>query len=707
VKIRAHLLPYVAGVLFASAVGISGQAPPAQPAPPVFPSRVDLVTVDVVVLDREGKPVEGLTAADFTVKESGQPQSIAAFEAVSLHESPPSRGGTQRVSTNTDRPDSAGRWFFIVLDDLNISQFSTVRARDAMVEFVERGLRPGDSVMIAPTSGGAWWTGSLPEDKASLIAFLKRFEGTYRPDTSTARLWDHEAMGIALGRDPQALARVARRYFEQNIIPEAYPMDREIRSAVDVSPGIAMIQTKARQVYKEATNRLRGSLDTLERISTAVAQMRGRKTLLLVSEGFIMDPTQTEFRELVQSARNANAAVHFVDVRNPAGALGQAGMPGGDAEYGAALQQDDTNSALAFASLEADGARSVAIDTGGRVLAGVKLVDDLTRIADENRNYYLLGYTPTNTKRDGKFRKIEVTVARPGVEVRARGGYYAPSDKEARPPKPDALDPSVRAALLAPFNTPGLPLRLTSYVFGQQADGKMQVMLLTELDPTPLANEAKEGLSAALDSYVLIHGRDSGNVERSEKVVELEMPPDIFAQARRSWVPLRREFTLPPGEYQASFVVRDRGTGLVGSVRHEFDVPAAGEFRASTPILTDAVQSAAMPGQPPRPVPIARRQFAPGSRVFCVFEVYGAATDAARGGPRLTVGYRLTGANGADVLAVPPQPVRAGALGQVSVTIVMTAPEQAAGDHELRVTVRDEVSTRTLEISEPLVIARP
>jgi VWFA-related protein len=683
------------------------QSPSSSPSQdrPRFPSGIELITVDVVVLDRAGNPVEGLTTRDFAVKENGQPQDVSTFEAVSLRESAPTAvRGRQRVSTNTDQSATAANWFFVVLDDVNISQYSTPRARDAMVQFVARALRPGDHVLMATSSGSAWWSGGLPEDSDSLVAFVNRFQGARRPDTSPARIWDHEAMGIALGRDKQALAQVARRYFETNIIPEAYPMDREYRQEVDVSPGIALIQTKARQVYREATDRLGMSLTTLNRISDAVAQMRGRKTVLLVSEGFIMDPSQTEFRTLVQSARNANAAVYFVDVRSPEGMVGQPGMAGGGAEFGAAVEDRDATTALAFASAESDGARSVAIDTGGKTLAGVKLVDDLTKVVNESRAYYLLGYTSTNKRRDGKFRRLEVVVNRPNVEVRARGGYYAPSDKEPPPPDSDRLDPAVRGALDAPFGVAGIPLRFTSYVFGPQADGKVQVMLLGEADVTPLHLQPQGGTySATLDSYVVVHGRDSGERHGGERLVELNMPADVFELARRTGVPIRREFSLSPGGYQATLVLRDRATRLVGSVRHEFDVAPPTEFHASTPILTDVIEPPA-PGQPPRPVPMARRTFRAGSRLFCAFDVYGASPDPARGGPRVSLGYALRRADGTEVRGAAPQPLKPGALGQVTVTIALTLPPEARGEHELRLTVRDEVSTRTLDIEEPLEI---
>src|SRR5687768_9526791 len=99
---------------------------------PTFPSRVELVTVDAVVFDRQGNPVEGLTRDEFTIREDGQPQTIAAFEAVSLQQSTAEPSRRRRISTNDERPDTAGRWFFLVFDDVHITQFATARAREAI-----------------------------------------------------------------------------------------------------------------------------------------------------------------------------------------------------------------------------------------------------------------------------------------------------------------------------------------------------------------------------------------------------------------------------------------------------------------------------------------------------------------------------------------------------------------------------------------------
>lgn len=673
---------------------------------PTFQTRADLVTVDVVVFDTQGNPVEGLTAGDFTVREDGRPQSIAAFEAVSLLSSPPTTAPAPRVSTNAETPDAAGRWFFIVFDDVNITQFATPRAREAIAQFIREGLRPGDRVMIAPASGGSNWTGELPQDREDLLAFIDRLQGERRVDRGPDRLLDTEAMDITLRNDRQALAQVMRRYYENDVILEAaaLPSDPGIRAAVDVSPGEVLVQAKARQTFAEARSRMQVTLGTLDRMAQSLASARGRKTLLLVSEGFIADSALPVFRGVIQTARNANVAIHFVDVRAPGGPFGQPGLPGGNAEAGRATEDRDATIALALASRDADGTRSIASDTGGTTVTGTNLLDGLQRVAREGRAFYLLGYAPANTRSDGRFRKIEVTVNRPGVTVRARGGYFGPSsDRDEPRTDPDTLDPDVRAALDSPFGAPGIPMRLTSYALGPQVGGTVRTLLVAEADPSPLRLQPRDGrYTATLDSYVLVHDRARGSLERNERVIELNMPAAAWGALSQRGIPLQREFDLAPGHYQATVLVSDRKTGTIGSVRHEFEVPAAREFRITTPIVTDLLQPATGQGQP-RPVPIASRMFTAGARIAAAFEVFGASA-AGTNPPAVSVAYQLKRRDGATVAAIPPQTLKPNAAGQFAVTIGITLPPNATGDHELVLSVRDEQATRVIEHVELLNI---
>ena len=133
----------------------------------------------------------------------------------------------------------------------------------------------------------------------------------------------------------------------------------------------------------------------------------------------------------------------------------------------------------------AEGAESIAADTGG---FSVKNTNDLgkgiQRIAAESRIYYLLGYHSTNTRRDGKFREIKVKVARKGIEVRARKGYYAPLEggAVALVRKKGAGDPELQSAVDSPYEIADIPLRMTAYVLDETLLGKANVAVVAEVD---------------------------------------------------------------------------------------------------------------------------------------------------------------------------------------------------------------------------------
>jgi hypothetical protein len=360
---------------------------------------------------------------------------------------------------------------------------------------------------------------------------------------------------------------------------------------------------------------------------------------------------------------------------------------------------------MALAMRETEGTRSIAAQTGGMTIAGSDLLRGLHRVANEGRTYYLLGYSPENARRDGAFRKIEVTVNKPDVTVRARGGYFAPSsERDTSRRDAGTLDPAVRAALDSPFGAPGIPMRLTSYALGPQIGGTVRTLLVAEADPAPLRLQPRDGrYTATLDSYVLVHDRARGSLERNERVVEVNVPEAAWVELADRGIPLQREFDLAPGHYQATVLVSDRNTGAVGSVRHEFEVPQPRELRLTTPIVTDIVQPPAAPGAAPRPVPIASRRFTAGTRIAAAFEVIGAA-DGGRGGPAVAVGYALKRADGAIVASSPAQAIKPNASGQFGVTIGVTLPPAATGRHELVLSVRDENVGRVIEHVEPLEI---
>jgi VWFA-related protein len=680
--------------------GASAEIPVPPPSPGVvFPAGVEQVTVDALVLDERGAPVEGLRREDFTIREDGRPQSISSFEAVVIGESAPSPTMRQTRVSDNRRPAPPTRSFVIVFDDINLSPITVASARKAVEEFVRSGLRPGDVVQVVATSGGRWLTVRMPEGWPAVLDLVQRLEGWHRPDTSVARLSDYEAVQIHYRRDPGILSEVLRRWYENGVIQE-FSEPRSM-AELDISPGAQIVRQRADAAYQAYSERMKRTLGALTRVAEALRADRGRKTVLFVSDGFAHDPTQPGMREVVRAAREANAAFYFVDARGLGGGAAIAGVPGAGAEEGRATLNQDTLSTLTKERQETVGAESLADDTGGRTIHNTNdLAGQMRALAEESRAYYLLGYAPSDTRRDGKYRKIDVQVSRPAVKVQARRGYYAPSDKAPARPRRNELDGSVRAALDAASDVAGIPLRLTALGLGPVGGGKSTALVVTEVDLAGLdLRQAGDKWTGVLDTYTVVSSRETGESVPDEKAVELALPDAAYAQLRTSGLPIIREFQLRPGTYEVRFVARDRTSRRVGSVRHQFTVPDPAVLGTSTPILTDRLQPAGPQGGP-RPVPVAHRTFPPGARLYCAFEVYGAGRDGA-GAPRLFSSYVVKRPDGSILAGMERRAMQASPQGQVSQMLSLSLEGAAPGSYVLVLTVRDDVAGRSLEISEP------
>jgi len=167
--------------------------------------------------------------------------------------------------------------------------------------------------------------------------------------------------------------------------------------------------------------------------------------------------------------------------------------------------------------------------------------------------------------------------------------------------------------------------------------------------------------------------------------------------------PLVRDFELAPGGYQAKIVVRDKNSGHVGTVVHEFEVPDLTQFRVSTPILSDVVQPSEDAQSIPHPMLLARRTFAAGATLFASFEVHGAAKDAKTGMPVVSAGYIIRRREGGVVTQSPPTLITPTSLGKVSRLI--GAPLQGGpGDYEMVITFKDTIAGKTLEVREPFTV---
>src|SRR5262249_59760460 len=122
------------------------------------------------------------------------------------------------------------------------------------------------------------------------------------------------------------------------------------------------------------------------------------------------------------------------------------------------------------------------------------------------------------------------------------------------------------------------------------------------------------------------------------QTIDLKLPPDTRELVARNWLPVVRDFDLPPGRYRARIVVQDKASGKVGTVSHDFEVPELAPFRVSTPVLSDLRESAPAGGHGDQIALVARRDFAAAGSLYCQLEVYGATRLESSGLPRVSMG---------------------------------------------------------------------
>ena len=677
----------------------------------MFPAQLEVVTVDVVVNDKKTKdPVLGLSQADFIVTEDGKPQTVTSFESIKVTaEAPKEAVRRPRVSTNMVPATHASRTFLVVFDDIHLAPFQANRAKTAIAEFLTNGVREGDHVMLVSTGGGAWWSTRMMAGKEELIGMLKRLEGRYIPDTSNERITEAEAMRIHVYRDPQVMDRVARRFETYGVNPGSQGGRASQSGAGGMSlDGDPMVLGRAAEVYYQSVTRNRITLGVIDRVLKSLVGSRGRKSLILVGEGFIYDPQLNEFKDVVQSARRGNCAIYFLDTEGLGGlSVFQT------AQFGPALDTQDLGAAFAENLDRAEGAESIAADSGGFSVKNTNdLTKGITRIANDSRAYYLVGYQPTNPARDGKFRKIQVKIDRKNVDVRARKGYYAPLEgQKAAERKAGEADPDIQAALDSPYESEAVPLRMTHFVGEEALLGKATVSVVTEVDVSQFAYEKKDNRNLdTLEFLLVVAHRETGEFFRYDQQVEMKLQDQTRQRLEKTWFPIARDFELAPGGYQAKLVVRDKNAKRIGTILHEFEVPDLSTFRISTPVIADALQPPPAEDKekkgPPRAVFMVRREFPGGADryIFCQYEVYGAQKDKASGMPNVTAGYVVKKTDGTVVSKIDPTPIQPTSIGRLSRFTATSLQGYGPGDYEIVLSLKDELSGKTMEYAEPFKV---
>jgi VWFA-related protein len=403
------------------------QQPPQQP--PTFQATTQAVQLDVRVYydggARDGQFVDDLTLDDFEILEGGTPQRLRALFFVSPAErdratAPPLvtlRGSAGTTPASASTPGGAAAvtarqtWIFVF--DLNhlTPGGGFDRARTAVQDFIRDQFRDGD--MAGVVAGSRMVNNRLTSVRQELIdavgsvrAVSDRRSRMIELTREWPRLRDEaEALAVA-NNDRDALQRAVARACADD------------PSACQATPPDLMLMDKARRLRSDIQRATSNSLSSMTALANGLARIPGPKTVVLLSDGFVVQELESTLRSTVGQATRAGARIYAIDVRG----LNR----GSNADIAERMSADDPAGGPARFDLGEDGPNSLAVDTGGLMIRNENNIGRaLSTVAADANRYYVIGYEPANLTLDGQFRPIEVTVKRPGVVVRARRGYLA------------------------------------------------------------------------------------------------------------------------------------------------------------------------------------------------------------------------------------------------------------------------------------------
>lgn len=619
------------GAAIAAAVlaGAQTQQPPPAPqqARPTFKARADYIEVDATVTDRSGRPVSDLTKDEFTILEGGVPRPVTAMSYVDVpvdirakHDTSAAREVTPDAATN-DRLD--GRVFMIALDDREISQSRTGRAREAAEEFLDRYVGPNDLVGVVGSGVRRRNTQALSPDKALARRAIEEISG-HRSDSSTSA-GEADAIQIQSDANVAAGSRAA---------PSAFINQNER--------------------YQDGA----ASLETLANMAEYLGRIRGRrKALVWISEGvnYLIDdpndPLAASLRVLrakaIDMANRGNVTVYGIDPR------GMDSMGG----FIASAAPGSAGSLAGETRVSQEALQVVSSQTGGFATINFNVYDKaFERILRDNSSYYVLGYYPDTSVPSGKPRTIEVKVSRPGVTVRGHRQYVAEDDKPGKAAVDRGTSPELADALASPLPVTGIPLRLTAASF-KGSGAATSVALTIELDASKLPfSDAAGTHDDALELAIFAVNRDGTLAAGAHDRVDLKLGAN-YETVREQGIRLQRRLDVPPGRYRMLAGIREANTGITGTVFQDLDVPdfSSDGLALSGIVLTSQSASAIPTARPDLtfkgvlPAPATALRTFPRTDTLTVFtELY----DARKKAPdAVVVNTRVTSESGADVFS--------------------------------------------------------
>lgn len=558
---QRRLAAFVFFVCFVSLAPLTAQ----QPAQPVFRAGTRLIVQTVSVKDKEGRPIEGLTANDFIVSEDGEPQTVSFVEFQRLPDRPAearadSPASREPVAVSAPSPTQGqivvpppgdtryrDRRLLVLYFDLTaMPPGDQMRAYNAAQTFIDTQMQPTDLLAIMTFGGGAVrvkqdFTG----DRGALREVIQTL--IFGDDKDGDGIPDNTDIGTAFGQD-----------------------DAEF-SILNTDRQLSALQT--------AATMLRG--------------LPEQKALVYFASGLRLNgvDNQAQLRATTNAAIRANVALHPIDAR---GLVAQAPLgdatrpsPGGIGMFSGQLAQ---NAVTAFQRSQ-DTLYSLAKDTGGHAMFDYNdLSLGIAQAAQSVTSYYMLGYYSTHPANDGRFHRVRVSLRNPSLgELTYRQGYF--SDKEFA--KFTAADKERQLEDALMLDNPVTDISIAMEVnYFQLNSAEYFVPVAVKIPGSELALARRRGAPRTVIDLIGEVKDDFGiTVQNVRDKLDIKLTDDTAVQLATRPLLYETGFTLLPGKYVIKLLARDDETGRIGTYQASFAVPNLNRELQRVPMSTVVLSS--------------------------------------------------------------------------------------------------------------------
>jgi VWFA-related protein len=555
-----RLLPAL--LLFGTA-RLGAQQPFPQEGPAVkFHSSTQLVVEIVTVKDRNGKSIEGLTGADFTVTENGVPQTIRFCEFQRLDERqdpepvrPVQTAGAEPVTRNQIAPEKQGEFRYrgrrlltLYFDMTSMPVPDQFRALAAAQRFIRTQMARPDLMAIMKFAGGAVQVlQDFTDDRDLLLTAIKT-------------MMVGEGQGFDENPSDDSAADTGSAFGQDDGEFNIFNTDRHL----------AALQTAA----------------------AMLGHLNEKKSLIYFASGLRLNGTsnQAQLRAATNAAIRANVSIYPVDARGlvAEAPLGDAskGSPGGIGMY-------TGGSALAAATgfqRSQDTLYALGADTGGKALLDNNdLALGIVQAQKAVSSYYVIGYYTSNTALDGKFRKISISLKDTTAKLDYRAGYFAGKEfgKFTSADKERQLEDALM--LGDPITDLTIVMEIAYFQLNR---AEYFVPLAVKIPGSELSLARRRGAEhTRIDFIGEIKDEYGTTITNVRDKIDIKLSGETASQLARRPIAYDTAFTLLPGAYTVKFLARDEETGRIGTYQTKFVIPNLNKEEKRIPISSVVLSS--------------------------------------------------------------------------------------------------------------------